>query len=408
MPFGKLWVIAYRDLGRNRRRTLFTLVAVALGLALVVTLNGFITGVWGDALENTVRLYTGHVQVRGETYEEEKLSLRWEDLLENSGELASAANAMPEVETATPVLHASVILNTAEESTGLQLRGIEPSSSFYDPIREGLVAGDFLALDDRSGVLIGQSLADELGLEVGRDIHLSIVNADGQPDEGIFTVRGTFSTGVISYDENSVFMPLARAQAFAGTGERASAIVMLLNDEETAGRVAEAFEGTGVTAVTSDEMNELLIQTFETGSLFYVILYAIVMLVVAVVIANTLLMSVFERIREMGILASLGMKGRQIMTMILFEAVILAIVGIGIGAILGSAFVAYLATAGLDIGGMSDAVEGFAISSTMYARFNPTGMISLSVWTLAVILLASLYPAWFAARLEPVEALHSL
>jgi ABC-type antimicrobial peptide transport system permease subunit len=138
-----------------------------------------------------------------------------------------------------------------------------------------------------------------------------------------------------------------------------------------------------------------------------VILYGIVMLVVAVVIANTLLMSVFERIREMGILASLGMKGRQIMTMILIEAGILAVLGIGVGIVLGAAFVGYLANVGFAFQGMG-AVEGFAITSTMYAQFNPSGMISLSVWTLVIILLASLYPAWFAARLEPVEALHSL
>ena len=407
MALGKLWVLAYRDLGRNRRRTLFSLVAVALGLALVVTLNGFITGVWGDALETTIRLYTGHVQLRSDTYEADKLSLKWDDLLANSAALAANAEQMPEVETSTPILLAPVILSTAQDSMGLALRGIEPSSSFYDPIRDGIVAGEFLTADDRSGIVIGKSLADELGLQVGSNVSLSIVNASGQPDEAIFTVRGLFTTDVISYDEGSVFMPLTRAQAFADTGDRASAVIILLHDEQTADRVAAALEQPGVTAVTSDEMNRLIIETFKTGSSFYVILYGIVMLVVAVVIANTLLMSVFERIREMGILASLGMKGRQIMTMILIEAGILAVLGIGVGIVLGAAFVGYLANVGFAFQGMG-AVEGFAITSTMYAQFNPSGMISLSVWTLVIILLASLYPAWFAARLEPVEALHSL
>ena len=352
MAFAKLWVLAYRDLGRNRRRTLFSLVAVALGLALVVTLNGFITGVWGDALESTIRMYSGHVQLRGETYEEDKFSLKWDDLLENSDALAAKAQQMPEVETATPILMAPVILNTAQDSTGLALRGIEPSSSFHDPVRNGIVAGEFLTADDRNGILIGKSLADELGLQAGSNVSLSMINASGQPDEAIFAVRGLFSTDVASYDDNSVFMPLARAQAFADTGDRASAVIILLHDEQTAGRVAAALEEPGVKAVTSDEMNRLIIETFKTGSSFYVILYGIVMLVVAVVIANTLLMSVFERIREMGILASLGMKGRQIMTMILIEAVILAVVGIGVGAILGTAFVGYLATVGFEFQGM--------------------------------------------------------
>ena len=408
MAFGKLWVIAYRDLGRNRRRTIFTLIAVALGLALIVTLNGFVAGVWDDALQNNIRLNTGHVQVRSDSYEEEKLSLKWEDLLENTGELAANANAFGEVESAAPVLRASAILNTIDDSAGLHLRGIDPVSPLYEPIREGMVAGEFLSADDRGGILIGRRLADELGLEVGRDANLSIVNADGQADEGIFTIRGVFDTGVASYDEHSVFMPLSRAQAFAATGDRASAIVILLYDADDADQVAAALESQGTTALTWNEMNQVLIQTFTMGAGFYVILYAIVMLVVAVVIANTLLMSVFERIREVGILASMGMKGRQIMTMILIEAVILGVIGIVIGVMVGSGFVAYLATVGFDAGSMSSAVEGIAMSSTMYARFVPGAFLSLSAWTLFVILLASLYPAWFAARLEPVDALHSL
>ena len=158
MAFGKLWVIAYRDLGRNRRRTIFTLVAVALGLALLVTLNGFISGVWGDALQNSIRLKTGHVQVRAETYEEEKLSLQWEDLLENSGRAGGQApTPCPKWRRPRPYLRASVILNTADDSIGLQLRGIDPASTFYEPIREGMVAGEFLTADDRSGILIGKA-----------------------------------------------------------------------------------------------------------------------------------------------------------------------------------------------------------------------------------------------------------
>jgi ABC-type antimicrobial peptide transport system permease subunit len=131
------------------------------------------------------------------------------------------------------------------------------------------------------------------------------------------------------------------------------------------------------------------------------------MLVVAVVIANTLLMAVFERIREMGILAALGMKGRQIMFMFLLEATLRGLAGIVVGVVLGSAGVAYLATAGIYIGEISATTQGIALGSTVHARFVPFTFAALSFWTLVVILLASLYPAWFAARREPVEALRA-
>lgn len=408
MALGKLWVIAFRDLGRNRRRSLFTLIAVALGLALLMILNGFVAGVWDDALQNSIHLQTGHVQLRAPTYEEGKRSLLWEDLLTEPEALTQQADALPQVRTATPVLWITGILNTADDTVGLRIFGIRPDSDFYAPIQDAMVSGAYLAGDDRDGILMGRKLADSLGLDVGRRVSLTVVDGDGRPAEGIFTVRGTFSTGVVTYDESAIFMPLDVAQGFTRTGDRASAVILMLNRQEDADQVAAALAGPDVAAHTWSRMNQLLIQAVETGMSFYVILDAIVMLVVAVVIANTLLMAVFERVRELGVLAALGMKRRQIMLMILLEAVVLGVAGMVVGIALGSAGVGYLATVGFDAGEIATAAEGMALSSVMYAKFVPGTFTSLALWTLGVILVVSLYPAWYAARLEPVEALHAL
>lgn len=408
MPFNKLSILAYRDLMRNRRRSFFSLLAVALGLALMIGLNGFISGVWGDALENNIRLYTGHVQVRDEDYEKEKLSLQWDELLDNGDDFVAMAQAMPQVETAAPILRASAIVNTVDDSAGVQLQGIDPVSSLHDRVRESVVSGSFLQADDRSGIVIGQGLADELDLEAGRDINLSMINASGQPVDTVFTIRGVFDTGIASFDNNTVFMPLARAQSFTGVEERVSDVTILLHDADDAQLVADSLKAAGIVVLTADEMNQLMQQTLELGMGFYNILYGIVMLVVAVVIANTLLMSVFERIREFGIFASLGMKGRQIMSMMLIEATFLSLMGILLGWLLGGGLVYYLVTVGFDSGEMGSTVEGIAMSTIMYGRFVPSAFLTFALWTLGVILLASLYPAWYAARLEPVEALHSL
>ena len=408
MALGKLWVIAYRDLGRNRRRSIFSLIAVALGLGLLILMNGYIAGITEETVQNNIRLRTGHVQLRAASYEEEKLSLKWEDLIADPETVTAQAAALPEVKAAAPVLWATGILNTREDSTGLRLYGIQPDSALYAPIREGLVSGDFLTPDDRSGVLIGQKLADDLHIAVGQDVNLSVVNADGQPDEATFTVRGLFATGVPSYDEGSVLMPLARAQALTRTEKHASAIVMMLNRQEDASTVAAQLQRPGLTALTWRELNQVFLELMSLSVGFYYVMDAIVILVVAVVIANTLLMAVFERIREMGILAALGMKGRQIMLMFLLEAATLGIAGVVVGIALGLAGVGYLATAGLYIGDISSAAGNVPISSTIHGRFAFDVFAWLSFWTLVIILLASLYPAWFAARREPAEALRAL
>ncbi len=405
MALTKLWTIAYRDLGRNRRRTFFTMMAVAVGLALLFVLEGFIAGIADDSLQNTIRLQTGHVQVRSADYEEKKVSLLWADLLENAGDLAARAAALPEVQAASPELWATVILNTVDDSTGLRLYGIDPASAIHDPIRESIVAGDYLSPDDRSGILLGKRLADDLGVGVGQNVNLTVIDANGQPIEGIYTVRGLFTTGALAYDESSAFMPLDKAQAFTGVADRASAVVVMLHSADDADAVAAALAGPGLAVKTWQEMNALAMQLFDTATAMYKVLDGIVIVVVAVVIANTLLMIVFERIREMGILAALGMKGWQIVVMFLLQAATIGVFGILIGAVLGLAGVYYLATSGYYIGDMGTAVEGFALGSTMYATFVPGTFVGLSLVMLGIILLAALYPAWFAARLEPVDAL---
>ena len=409
MASAKLWTIAFRDLLRNRRRSLFTLLAVALGLALLMVFNGLIAGVWEDTLQNSIRLRTGHLQLRSPSYQEKKLSLQWQDLLDNPDGLATRLNHMSEVKAATPVLWAGSILSTGDESVSLRIFGIDPASQFYNPIRESLVSGEFLTPDDRGGIMMGQPLAASLGVGAGQKVNLALVNADGQADEATFTIRGLFSTGIVSYDESAVFMPLGKAQAFAGTGQRASAIVVLLNRQDDTEKVAAAIQGPDVATLTWREANQFVLQTVETAMNFYMILDGIVMLIVAVIIANTLLMAVFERFREIGILAALGMKGRQITQMFLFEASILGLAGIGVGFVLGSAGVIYLSNVGIPLGAAASAAgSNFALGSTMYAHFVPGTFIWLSLWTLVFVLLASLYPARFAARQEPVDALRSL
>ena len=220
-------------------------------------------------------------------------------------------------------------------------------------------------------------------------------------------MRGFFQTGFFTYDDGAVLMPLSKAQAYTATDGHASAIVVLLNKKEDAEKVATALQNPGVTPFTYLKLNELFLQTLESAMGFYVILYGIVILVVAVIIANTLLMAVFERVREMGILAALGMKGRQIATMFLLEATILGVIGVALGILLGCAIVAYLVKVGIPIGDSASVVKGIAMGTTMYASFDVRAIASLSVWTLIITLLASLYPARYASHLEPVEALRA-
>jgi len=346
--------------------------------------------------------------VRAEGYEAERSSLEWQDLLNNNDELLKKAAGVPGVKVIAPVLWSNGFVDTPDEMVGVRITGIDPESNFHDPIRQGMIAGEYLQINDRDGVLIGKKLAEELGVGAGSKISLLIGTSDGNMDEDIFTVRGVFATGVVLYD-TGVYMPLPKAQAITNVGERISALILLTDNAEMADAVAAALREPRLSVVTWKDMNALILGAMQQGMVFYYLIYGIIILVVAVIIANTLLMSVFERTREFGILAALGLKGRQIMTMVLLEANTIALLGAIGGMAIGLLLVWYLSINGIAIGDeVAGMVEGYAYPSVFYAKFAPGIFTGVTVAMLGIVLLAALYPASYAARLEPVDALHAL
>jgi len=396
--------MAFRNLGRNRRRTFFSALALTLTLALLMFIVAFFNGEVQTSMESTLRLDSGHIQIRAADYDPDKLSVAWEYLIENPEQVAAQVAALSQVQVATPRLIASGIISAGDETTGVQVMGIDPASSANDPYREGLVSGQFLTADDREGILIGYPLTETLGLKVGDQLNLLVNTSDGSVDEQLFTVRGVYTTGSTNYDKGLVFLPLVKAQTFSGAGNHASYIFVLLHDREQADAVAAAIKSPKYQVKTWVELNDLFVVLDDYSNLIISILNLIVLGVAATVIVNTLLMSVFERTREIGILTSIGMKGRQIMGLFLLESTILAIGGIAVGLLIGWGLIAYFGQVGIYFGDLG--VSGFYLGDRIYAFITLQDTINLTITALIITLVASLYPARLASRMEPVEALH--
>jgi putative ABC transport system permease protein len=409
MALAKFLTMAYRDLVRNGRRSALTALAVALGLVVVMAFSSLIDGMLESMVADSIRMSTGHLQIRNESYEADKSSLLSRDLLEDPEHWAAQAESLAEVQSAAPILWISGLLSTPQESVGTQIVGIDPEDAFHNPIRDGIVAGEYLQKGERGRILVGQTLANQMDIIPGQRVSLAASNANGEGQEGIFTVAGLVDTGFPGIDQHRVIMPLAQAQSFSGVGDRFSSLILMLADQEDTARVAASFQGADTQVVTWEELNRLILQSMETGILYYYVLYAIVFLAVAVLIANTLLMSVFARAREIGILASLGMKSRQILLLFFLEGVLLALFGIAVGWVLGLGVVAYMTFVGFSVPAETmSLIEGFAMGTTIKGGFAPGQFAILSLLLLAIVSVVSLYPAWHAAKMEPVEALHSL
>ena len=403
---GNLFKLAYRNLGRNRTRSLLSALAVGVGMSLLLLMVSVLEGEMRGALQNTIKLQSGHLQIRPASYDENKISLKWEDLITNPDQVVEKVKSLSQVSVATPRLIASGILTLSDESKGVQILGIDPDSAANQPFRDGMTAGEFLTADDREGILIGKVLADKLKLRVGDKVNLLVTTSNGDVEEQLFTIRGIYSTRTPGYDESTVFMPLLKAQTFTVTENHASTIFVLLQNSEQAEPVAKALQSDNYKMLTWRAQNQLIVQFEDFANAFFIVLYLIVLGITATVVTNTLVMAVFERTREIGILAAIGMKGGRIMAQFLAEAALLATGGVIGGLIIGGALVAYFTVYGIYVGDLG--MTGVLFEDRVYAHLTLENTINLTIVTYIITLIASLYPARLAARMEPVEALHGL
>jgi len=401
----QLFKLAYRNLGRNKTRSLLSSLAVGIGMALLLLMVSVLEGEMTGALQNTIRLQSGHLQIRPASYDESKISLKWEDLIADPEQAAAKIEALSQVTVAAPRLSASAILTLSDESKGVQILGIEPDSAANQPFRDGMLSGEFIRADDREGILIGNILAEKLNLKVNDKVNLLVTTSNGDVNEQPFTVRGVFTTRTPGYDESTIFMPLAKAQAITATENHASAIFVMLQNGEDAEAVAQAIQSNNYKVLTWREQNQFIVQFEDYANAFFIILYLIVLGITATVVTNTLVMAVFERTREIGILAAIGMKSRGIMAQFLIEAALLATGGVIGGLIIGGAMVAYFTVYGIYIGDYG--ITGVLVEDRIYAHLTLRNTVYLVVVTYVITLIASLYPARLAASMEPVEALHA-
>jgi ABC-type lipoprotein release transport system permease subunit len=400
----QLFKMSFRDLGRNKRRSFFSALALGMGLSLLLLMASVIRGEMRGSMESTIKLQSGHIQLLASSYDQDKTSLAWEDLIENPDQTATTISALSQVKAATPRLFATGIVTAGDDSAGVRVIGVDPLSEANAPYRDGLILGEFIAPDDRQGIVVGQPLAEKLNLNVGEQISLLVNTSNGDVDVQPFILRGIYSTRTPGYDEFNVFLPIAKAQAFTRAENHASSIFILLNDRDQTQAFVSSLQATNYQTKTWMDANELLIQTEQFAGAYMMVLYLIVLAITATVIVNTLVMAVFERTREIGILSAIGMKGTRIMLMFFAESSLLTVGGILIGLVLGGLMVYYGTVQGFFIGDMG--VTGFILGDTIYAYLTVSDLITLTIMAFIVSLLAALYPALLAARLEPVKALH--
>jgi ABC-type lipoprotein release transport system permease subunit len=329
------------------------------------------------------------------SYEADRTSLKWEDLIENPGEVAAKIAALEHVVYATPRLYASGIITSGDEYTGVRVIGIDPSSESYGQFKVNLVSGDFPAADDREGVVIGKQLADKLKVDTGDTINLMVNTSNGDVAQQPFTVRGVFAIQTPAYDDGVVFLPIAKAQAITQTENHASAIYVLLKERDQTDTVAAALKTDNYTIVTWKDANQLMVMLEEYSNSYLVVLYMIVLAITVTVIVNTLVMAVFERTREIGVLRAVGASNRAVRLVVVVEGIVVGLMSWALAAFLS----------GPSGRALAGAVINAVLKTDLSYSYSASGLF---LWLGIVVLIgaiSSLAPAQSAARLRVREVL---
>lgn len=406
---GKYLKLAWRNVWRNWRRTAIALVAIVLGLILLLLLDGVIKGSDQAIFGNAVRLYGGNMQVHAPGFRE-KISRLPLLPLADADAVVAAAHAQPQVVAAAKRINTGGLISSREGAFPVSIIGIEPAIEAPLSMQaEHIATGRFLQPDDADALVIGRKLADLLKVNAGDRVILVGRRKNETTRQRTMTIVGIYDLKIPDAEKGTVFMTLAEAQSLYNLRDQVTEVTVSLQNVSQNGVVLAALRAAlpAYEVDTWETLKPEIREAMDTKAVFAGFFGLIVVLIACIGILNLLLMAVFERTREMGVLAALGMKRRQLISLFLLEGTLIGFIGAVVGCILGGLVIGAIGQVGIDFSSVQGMGEATALMGTrLYPALTVTDTITRGITVTIVAAVASLYPAWQAARKEPAEALH--
>ena len=401
--------LAWRNIWRHRRRTIIIVLAMGLSLAFMMFYDGLMDGFNQAIAGNAVRVLGGNIQVHAEGYREKVDSNPLLPLPDDSA-IVQAALAQPDVIAAARRIQTGGLVSNREGSFSLNIIGVEPEAEApVSLIVEHIVEGRYLEAADEDSILIGQGLADALSIRVGDRITMVGSDIHKQNRQHTMTVIGIYDVGMPSIEKGTVYISLGEAQSLFNLPDQSTEVQITLEKIGTEQKVVSALSS----ALPDNEVEswdknypELANAVNRKGGVMNIFSVIIVM-IAGIGILNMLLMAVYERTREIGLLGAMGLKPRQIATIFILEGTLIGIVGVVAGVAMGLGINGSMMQVGMDYSQFAGITEYMAmISGRVYPTLGTSKLFGRAVVVLVVAMFAALIPALIAARREPSEALH--
>jgi ABC-type lipoprotein release transport system permease subunit len=399
-----LLVMAWRNVWRNSRRSLITIAAMALALWTELIYSGLVSGMVADMAEDVTEYDLGDIQVFSENWTH-RPSLH---------ETVDAATLVPKLEEAgvavAPRLQAGGLAASGELSAGVALVGIDP---VRDPkvlaISTAVTDGEWLDPADPGGVVVGRGLARTLALKPGSELVVLSQGADGSMANDLLHVRGVLASVASGTDRGNVMMTEGRFRELMALPAGAHRLVLRAApgaDLKAATAQVESL-APGTDVQSWQELNPLLAQMLGAVKVQVAIVYFILYVAVAILVLNAMLMAIFERIREFGVLKAIGYSPMQVFSLMVLEGLVQAGVATVVGSLLALPVMYWLSTEGLQIAGLAGVrMMGMTMPPVWHGVYTLDVVAVPLVMLFGIVLAAVVYPAAKAAWIRPVEAIH--
>lgn len=399
------WVLAWRNLWRNHRRTLIMLAAIVVGVWAMIFMTAVLRGMVDQMIEDGLHLLPGHAQIHHPDYRKDPSVVN--SIEPPGGALLDALGTAPVVSWTTRIKVPAVV-SSERDTRGVRLVGIDPGEDKrFTNLAASISEGRFLEGPADKGIVVGRKLVDRLETGLGKRIVLMSQDPDNEIADRGFRIVGIYSAKLPGTEEAYAYVGRDTLQQMLKMGSQVSEIAILGADYRDVEPLMQALQGQVPGSLELKDWHGLdaLLSTYLGVMDGFVLVWIVVIfLALSFGLVNTLVMAVFERVREIGLMLALGMRPAAILIQIMLESAMLVLLGLALGNLLAVVTIRPLQS-GIDISGVAQGMEMMGVGSVLYPRLYLSDMIMASAIVIVLGLLTSLLPAWRASQYQPVEAL---
>jgi ABC-type lipoprotein release transport system permease subunit len=404
--------LCWKNVWRNRRRTLLSVGAIAFGVMALVAIRNYYDAFHEQIVQNVIQYQSGHLMLTAPGYQARSSQTLF---LESPAPLRQWLGSHPEVKSWSERVQVQGLLSSPRDSANILFVGVDPEPErSVTRFASKMVAGEYLAAGDSHAIVLGEALSQLLGAQVGSKVVALTQGVDGSIGNELFRVRGIFRTQSDA-DRALAFISLDDARALSSLPAGAvHQISVVLANEERVDAIQKDFgaafpEATAkVQALTWKELQRHVMAMIELDKAVNRLLMMIILSVASLGIANTILMSIMERTREFGVMMTVGATKKGIVLLMIGETLIIALVGVALGNALGLGVTLFFGKTGFDLAWLTSqklVIDGTIVQTISYPTIQWGNSLAVTLAVLALSLLASLIPARHIAGLRAIKAL---